>query len=192
MKWEFGYTSQGILHVWTPPLGQPALGTAQCTIVSCCQMSRCHKALSRVSCTLQWCWHAGHSMALPQTCSTQTWSSSGKPSCSLNQTLQDPPLVAKPHGTFQRAVPACSRVRPSKPAHRVATLCENPTFRIRHAQCGEGILPTRSFEEPKIDPSLKGRSQKSMERATGFEPATSTLARLRATNCAKPANACLE
>ena len=28
-----------------------------------------------------------------------------------------------------------------------------------------------------------------MERATGFEPATSTLARLRATNCAKPANA---
>ena len=26
-----------------------------------------------------------------------------------------------------------------------------------------------------------------MERATGFEPATSTLARLRATNCAKPA-----
>ena len=28
---------------------------------------------------------------------------------------------------------------------------------------------------------------KTMERATGFEPATSTLARLRATNCAKPA-----
>ena len=28
-----------------------------------------------------------------------------------------------------------------------------------------------------------------MERATGFEPATSTLARWRATNCAKPANA---
>ncbi len=27
-----------------------------------------------------------------------------------------------------------------------------------------------------------------MERATGFEPATSTLARLRATNCAKPAS----
>ena len=27
-----------------------------------------------------------------------------------------------------------------------------------------------------------------MERATGFEPATSTLARWRATNCAKPAN----
>ena len=26
-----------------------------------------------------------------------------------------------------------------------------------------------------------------MERATGFEPATSTLARWRATNCAKPA-----
>ena len=21
MKWEFGYTSQGILHVWTPPFG---------------------------------------------------------------------------------------------------------------------------------------------------------------------------
>ena len=28
-----------------------------------------------------------------------------------------------------------------------------------------------------------------MERATGFEPATSTLARWRATNCAKPASA---
>ena len=37
----------------------------------------------------------------------------------------------------------------------------------------------RSFNRPK----------KFMERATGFEPATSTLARWRATNCAKPANA---
>ena len=37
--------------------------------------------------------------------------------------------------------------------------------------------------DPKVD-----RLQ-FMERATGFEPATSTLARWRATNCAKPASA---
>ena len=49
VKCVFGRTFQGILAACTPSLGQSALSSAQCTIVSYCQMLRCHKVLSRVS-----------------------------------------------------------------------------------------------------------------------------------------------
>ncbi|MDY3970602.1 MAG: hypothetical protein SOY95_08215 [Atopobiaceae bacterium] len=49
VKCEFGRTSQGILQACTPSSGQSALGTAQWTIVSYCQMSRCLQVFSRVS-----------------------------------------------------------------------------------------------------------------------------------------------
>ncbi|RRF98734.1 MAG: hypothetical protein DUD39_08140 [Coriobacteriaceae bacterium] len=49
VKCVFGRTFQGILVACTPSLGQSALSSAQCTIVSYCQMLRCHKVLSRVS-----------------------------------------------------------------------------------------------------------------------------------------------
>ncbi len=49
VKCELGRTSQGILQACTPSSGQSALGTAQWTIVSYCQMSRCLQVLSRVS-----------------------------------------------------------------------------------------------------------------------------------------------
>ena len=49
VKCVFGRTFQGILAACTPSFGQSALDTAQCTMVSYCQMLRCHKVLSRVS-----------------------------------------------------------------------------------------------------------------------------------------------
>nr|WP_293817430.1 hypothetical protein [uncultured Parolsenella sp.] len=49
VKCEFGRTSQGILQACTPSSGQSARGTAQCTIVSYCQMSRWRQVRSRVS-----------------------------------------------------------------------------------------------------------------------------------------------
>ena len=49
VKCEFGRTSQGICTVCTPCSGQSALGMAQCTIVSYCQMSRCLQVRSRAS-----------------------------------------------------------------------------------------------------------------------------------------------
>lgn len=49
VKCEFGLTSQGIRTVRTPCSGQSALGTAQCTMVSYCQMSRWRQVRSRVS-----------------------------------------------------------------------------------------------------------------------------------------------
>ncbi len=48
-KWEFGRTSHGMRTVRTPSSGQSALGTAQWTIVSYCQMSRWCQVRSRVS-----------------------------------------------------------------------------------------------------------------------------------------------
>ena len=64
-KCVFGRTFQGILVACTPSLGQSALGSAQCTIVSYCQMLRCHKVLSRVSQVPHILWHTGHSTAWP-------------------------------------------------------------------------------------------------------------------------------
>ena len=49
VKCEFGRTSQGMRTVRTPCSGQSALGTAQCTTVSYCQMSRWRQVRSRVS-----------------------------------------------------------------------------------------------------------------------------------------------
>ncbi len=49
VKWEFGRTSQGMRTVRTPCSGQSALGTAQWTIVSYCQMSRWRQVRSRAS-----------------------------------------------------------------------------------------------------------------------------------------------
>ena len=70
----------------------------------------------------------------------------------------------------------------------------------RPADCSGGGTPIRTggkgFAVPclttwpcrRYEKSRTGiRLQEHMERATGFEPATSTLARWRATNCAKPA-----
>ena len=70
----------------------------------------------------------------------------------------------------------------------------------RPADCSGGGTPIRTggkgFAVPclttwpcrRYEKSRTGiRLREHMERATGFEPATSTLARWRATNCAKPA-----
>ena len=53
----------------------------------------------------------------------------------------------------------------------------SPALGKKHAPS----IRNKKAVDPKVD-----RLQ-FMERATGFEPATSTLARWRATNCAKPA-----
>ena len=84
VKCVFGRTFQGILVACTPSLGQSALGSAQCTIVSYCQMLRCHKVLSRVSQVPHFLWHTGHSSAWPFLWATLTWSLSCAPSRSLN------------------------------------------------------------------------------------------------------------
>ena len=86
VKCVFGRTSQGILVACTPSLGQSALGSAQCTMVSYCQMLRCHKVLSCVSQVPHILWQTGHSSAWPLLCATLTWSSSCAPSRFLNQT----------------------------------------------------------------------------------------------------------
>jgi hypothetical protein len=49
-----------------------ALNTAPCTIVSCCQISRCHKVLSRLPQVLQRLWQAGLTTYLALTCVTLT------------------------------------------------------------------------------------------------------------------------
>ena len=54
---------QGILAAGTLSLG--ALGTAQCTMVSYCQMSRCHEVLPRLPQVLQRLWKAGLTTAWP-------------------------------------------------------------------------------------------------------------------------------
>jgi len=59
-KCVFGHTSQGFLAPCTPSFGQSAL---QCTIVSYCQMLRCHKVFSRVSQVPHFLWHTGFTTA---------------------------------------------------------------------------------------------------------------------------------
>ena len=58
-KCVFGHTFQGFLAPCTPSFGQSALSSAQCTIVSYCQMLRCHKVFSRVSQVPHLLWHTG-------------------------------------------------------------------------------------------------------------------------------------
>ena len=92
-----------------------------------------------------------------------------------------------------------------------ASRCHSPKETTREAKRGDRPCdrPLLSLEaRPGFEPRIKAlqasalatwpsRPMKQaelvrpffqMERATGFEPATSTLARWRATNCAKPAN----
>ena len=58
-----------------------------------------------------------------------------------------------------------------------------PRFELGVGDLQSHALPLGHAAVKKADKS----AEFTMERATGFEPATSTLARLRATNCAKPA-----
>jgi len=85
VKCEFGRTSQGTGTVLTPCSGQSVRGTAQCTWVLNCQMSRWRHARLRVSCTPQVTPHSGQGIARPRLLATLTWSSSGPPSTSSNQ-----------------------------------------------------------------------------------------------------------
>ena len=85
-RWELGRASQGMSTVLLPCSPQSTLGTAQCTIVSYCQMSRWRQVRSRVSQTPQGLPQTGHLTACPGTLPTLTWSSSGAPSRSSNQT----------------------------------------------------------------------------------------------------------
>ena len=63
-----------------------ALNTAPCTIVSYCQMSRCHEVLSRLPQVLQRLWKAGLTTYLALTCTTLTCRMSCIHLRSLNQT----------------------------------------------------------------------------------------------------------
>ena len=72
--------------VLTPCSGQSVLGTAQCTKVLNCQMSRWRQVRSRVSWTPQGLPHSGQGTAWPRMRATLTCSSSAPPSTSSNQT----------------------------------------------------------------------------------------------------------
>ena len=61
--------------------------------------------------------------------------------------------------------------------------------RIRTGDKGFAGLCLTTWPSRRMKKADRNRPDVRMERATGFEPATSTLARWRATNCAKPANA---
>ena len=88
---------QGILAACTLSLG--AFGTAPYTMVSYCQMSRCHKVLLRLPQVLQRLWKAGLTTYLALACTTLTCRMFCTHLSSLNQTSKSPLFVSKPPGT---------------------------------------------------------------------------------------------
>ena len=127
VKCVFGRTFQGILVACTPSLGQSALGSAQCTMVSYCQMLRCHKVLSRVSQVPHLLWHTGHSTAWPFLWATLTWSSSCAPSRSLNQTSQSSHSSLSPLGPLKEPCQHACLKHPYRTLGTQPPVGENPT-----------------------------------------------------------------
>ena len=127
VKCVFGRTSQGILVACTPSLGQSALGTAQCTIVSYCQMLRCHKVLSRVSQVPHFLWHTGLTTAWPFLWATLTWSLSCAPSRSLNQTSQSSHSSLSPMGSLKEPCQHPCLKHPYRTLGTQPPVGENPT-----------------------------------------------------------------
>jgi hypothetical protein len=150
VKCVFGRTFQGILAACTPSLGQSALGSAQCTIVSYCQMSRCLQVLSRVSQVPHLLWHTGHSTTWPFLWATLTWSLSCAPSRSLNQTSQSSHSSLSPKGSLKEPCQHACLKHPYRTLRTQPPVGENPTVRRPHAQEDVGVLPTISSEESRM------------------------------------------
>ena len=130
--------------------------------------------------------------------------------CVHRSLVQTPPVPTRGCDA-NRSLPQCPsrqalcRRRERHPAQRGSAHCigitrSGPRRLPRPADCSGGGTPIRTggkgFAVPclttwpcrRYEKSRTGiRLREHMERATGFEPATSTLARWRATNCAKPA-----
>jgi hypothetical protein len=105
VKCVFGRTFQGILVACTPSLGQSALGTAQCTIVSYCQMLRCHKVLSRVSQVPHLLWYTGHSTTWPFPVGHPHMELVLRSLALLKPDIAELPLVAESHRALLASLP---------------------------------------------------------------------------------------
>ena len=86
---EFGRASQGARTVRAPCPGQSARGTAQRTIVPCCQTSRWRQVRSRESRAPRGAPHTGRGTAAPRLRATPACGSSA-PSCGSNQASATP------------------------------------------------------------------------------------------------------
>ena len=131
---------------------------AQCTMVSYCQMSRCHKVLSRVSQVPHFLWHTGHSTAWPFLCATLTWSSSCAPSRSLNQTPVTSPSSLSPMGSLKEPCQHPCLKHPYRTLGTKFPVGENPTVRRPRPQEDAGVLPTISSEEPFLGTYFRSRA----------------------------------
>jgi len=123
------------------------LNTAPCTIVSYCQISRCHKILLRLSQVPQRLWQAGLTTYLVLTCTTLTCRMSCTHLRSLNQTSKSPLSSLSPLGSLREP---CQHTC-LKHLYRnlwIASVAKILAVRVPRAQGDAGVLSTISNKEP--------------------------------------------
>jgi len=125
-----------------------ALNTAPCTIVSCCQMSRCHKVLSRLPQVLQRLWPTGLTTYLALACTTLTCRMSCAHLRSSNQTSKSslPSLISM--GPLKEPCQHACLKHPYRTLEPEPFLSGNPIVQRPRLQGDAGVLPTISSEEP--------------------------------------------